>query len=128
MENIYLGYDPGGGGAHGVARISGSELSSAVVDTTEAALQWFRVACENAKPRALGVDTLTLWSTGPSGWRPADRALRAAYPEVAGSVVAPNSLFGAMPLNGAIAAALLLVIYPNLLAMCGPCSGYDVRY
>jgi hypothetical protein len=50
----------------------------------------------------MGVDTLTLWSTGPAGWRPADRALRAVYPPDVGiSVQSPNSLRGAMPINGA---------------------------
>jgi hypothetical protein len=49
---------------------------------------------------ALGVDTLTCWSTGPGGWRSADRWLRQQYPAVRNSVVTPNGLFGSMGLNG----------------------------
>ena len=49
---------------------------------------------------ALGVDTLTCWGTGASGWRPADRWLRKQYKTVQSSVMTPNGLFGSMGLNG----------------------------
>lgn len=107
MSSLYLGYDPGGGGAHGVAAIDARQAACATVPTAEDALDWFRERCRDQEPKALGVDTLTLWSTGPAGWRPADRALRTAYPGVATSVTAPNSLYGAMLING-IAVALAL--------------------
>jgi Protein of unknown function (DUF429) len=107
MSGLYLGYDPGGGGAHGVAAIDARPAACATVRTAEDALDWFRERCRDQEPKALGVDTLTLWSTGPAGWRPADRALRTAYPDVATSVTAPNALYGAMLING-IAVALAL--------------------
>lgn len=107
MAVLYLGYDPGGGGAHGVAAIDDRQVSCDTVPTAEHAIRWFRQRCQGCEPKAFGIDTLTLWSTGPAGWRPADRALRAAYPGVAASVTAPNSLYGAMPINGmAVALAL----------------------
>jgi len=99
---LYLGYDPGGGGAHGVAAIDGNNVSCDTLLTAQSAIDWFRERCRKYENIALGVDTLTLWSSGPAGWRPADRALRAAYPRVANSVTAPNSLYGAMPINGAV--------------------------
>ncbi len=77
------------------------------MQTAEHAIAWFRERCRDREPSTFGVDTLTQWSTGPAGWRPADRALRAAYPAVATSVTAPNSLYGAMPING-VAVALAL--------------------
>jgi hypothetical protein len=107
MSGLYLGYDPGGGGAHGVAAIDGREAMCDTMPTAECAINWFRQCCRDCEPSAFGVDTLTLWSTGPAGWRPADRALRAAYPAMAASVTAPNSLYGAMPING-VAVALAL--------------------
>ena len=104
---LYLGYDPGGGGAHGVAAIDGNQATCGAVATAEDAINWFIEHCASCEPSAFGIDTLTLWSTGPAGWRPADRALRAAYPAAAASVTAPNSLYGAMPING-VAVALAL--------------------
>lgn len=101
MTSIYLGYDPGGGGAHGVAAIDGDNVTCDTLRTAQSALDWFRERCCEQNV-VLGVDTLTLWSSGPSGWRPADRALRATYADVANSVTASNSLYGAMPINGAV--------------------------
>lgn len=58
----------------------------------------------------LGIDTLTCWSTGPGGWRPADRWLRNQYRAAAHSVVAPNGLRGSMAVSGM---ALLMAIRPG---------------
>jgi hypothetical protein len=66
------------------------------VGTVSDAMEWFGPNL----PLAFGVDVLTAWSTGPNGDRPADRALRLAYPEAAGSVLSPNGLRGAMCVNG----------------------------
>ena len=107
MTSIYLGYDPGGGGAHGVAAIHGDNVDCDTVLTAQHAINWFRERCRKLDTAILGVDTLTLWSSGPAGWRPADRALRATYPDVANSVTASNSLYGAMPINGAVVMRVL---------------------
>lgn len=48
----------------------------------------------------VGVDTLSCWSTGQSGWRAADLWLRDKYREVQNSIVTPNFLSGSMSLNG----------------------------
>jgi Protein of unknown function (DUF429) len=102
LSHLYLGYDPGGGGAHGVAAIDGKNVFCDTLVTAQSAIDWFRERCRKRDGIALGVDTLTLWSSGPAGWRPADRALRAAYADVANSVTAPNSLYGSMPISGAV--------------------------
>jgi len=114
VSNLYLGYDPGGGGAHGVAIIDDNHAACETVATANEALRWFRARCDKQPPSALGVDTLTLWSTGPAGWRPADRALRAAYPKVVNSIASPNSLYGAMPVSGAAVTLALRGIFPDL--------------
>lgn len=114
MSGLYLGYDPGGGGAHGVAMIADRQAICDTVPTAQDAITWFDERCRDQAPSAVGIDTLTLWSTGPAGWRPADRALRAAYPGVAASVVPPNSLYGAMPINGVAVGLELRRIFPTL--------------
>lgn len=101
MTGAVLGYDPGGNGRHGLARLDVVDgrprrLEVSTHRTVEAVLQ----TTEAVRPLALGVDTLTCWGTGPSGWRPADRWLRLAYPAAARSVASPNSLYGSKSVGG----------------------------
>jgi|KBSMisStandDraft_5_1062788.scaffolds.fasta_scaffold283733_2 hypothetical protein len=115
---MFFGYDPGGNGKHGVAALfiehgNPIALQSALVETAEAAVQWF--AGRSGAPIAIGVDTLTCWSTGSSGWRPADRWLKGRYPKVQASIASPNSLYGAMSINGMAALLALREIFPKLL-------------
>jgi hypothetical protein len=121
-DSIILGYDPGGDHKHGVAALSvvhGAivKVEVATARAVESALGWFRSRIDASKPPriGLGVDTLTVWSTGPSGWRPADRLLRAAYPAAANSVVASNSLYGAMAVNGMLLMARLREQHPTMV-------------
>ena len=114
MATIYLGYDPGGGGVHGVAAIDDCHAECGTTQTAQHAIEWFLTRCQGREAKAFGVDTLTLWSTGPAGWRPADRALRRNYPQVANSVMSPNALFGAMPINGIAVALALRQSLPNM--------------
>ena len=106
---LFLGYDPGGKGAHGVAQVeidvdSGRVLraSSTRTATADAALAYLVSATATTTERAggLGVDTLTEWCLGPSGWRQADLWLRATYPKAANSVISANSIYGSMCVNG----------------------------
>ncbi len=62
----------------------------------------------------LGVDSLTCWSTGPSGWRPADLWLREQYPEIRNSIISPNGLFGSMGLNGMATLVCVRKVHPDL--------------
>jgi predicted nuclease with RNAse H fold len=101
-EELVLGYDPGGNGAHGVALLSLPDVSSERVrtqtfETTENVIEYVKSFSALA---ALGVDTLTCWGTGTGGWRPADRWLRDRYKDVRNSVMTPNRLAGSMGLNG----------------------------
>lgn len=121
MKSVFLGYDPGGNNAHGVAAIQiddegHPDVRVASVATVEVALAWFSTVLAGAGTRAaIGIDTLTVWSTGTAGWRPADRCLRAAYPAVANSVASSNSLFGAMAVNGMSVALELRARAPHLV-------------
>ena len=97
-SEIIIGYDPGGNDAHGLAELHVHDgrairISTRTLGTAEDVVSALDSLSSLA---ALGVDTLSCWSTGPSGWRPADRWLRERYPDVQNSVVSPNSLFGSM--------------------------------
>ena len=102
MTGTLVGYDPGGNGSHGLALLhlsdgAASRLDVATCADVETVLQHL----ETAGPLlGIGVDTLTCWSTGPSGWRPADRWMRRRYPDVQRSVASPNTLYGSMSLSG----------------------------
>ena len=98
-----LGYDPGGNGGHGVAALTvddsyrPSRIVTATCKTVAEVTDWFS---KFDKPLGIGIDTLTKWATGESGWRPADLWLRVRYPTVARSVASPNSLYGSMTIGG----------------------------
>ena len=100
LTGCFLGYDPGGDGKHGVAAITiglSGRVEDAVCRTRENAhevLTWFldRIAEKEIEcveqgtrvlgpVRGLGIDTLTYWSSGKSGLRRADIALRTEYDE-----------------------------------------------
>jgi predicted nuclease with RNAse H fold len=115
---IFLGYDPGGRGKNGVAAIrvptnTPEVISTATVLDASEALAWLTAFKDSAQ--AIGIDTLLAWS--PSGSRACDNALRRKYG--GNSVIAQNSLYSAMTLNGAIVAKRIgLPVYeshPKLL-------------
>ena len=102
FSGIILGYDPGGNGNHGVAACRFEtgiplEIEISTCESVEDVLS-FAEAVENLK--AIGIDTLTCWGAGQSGWRPADLILRQHYKSIIHSVTSPNSLAGSMGLNG----------------------------
>lgn len=99
---LIVGYDPGGDGRHGLALLSlrdgkPTSIETHTCQTSEHVLTFVEGLGAVA---AFGVDTLTCWSTGRGGWRPADRWLRQRYRNVRNSVMTPNGLAGSMGLNG----------------------------
>ena len=68
---------------------------------------WLSNACADGTIVGAGVDTLTEWSSGNSGFRSADRWLRKTYPEVRNSVMSPNSILSSMTVSGAAFLTLL---------------------
>ncbi len=139
MKTI-LGYDPGGNGAHGVAALSVDDLytpTEMVVETkrtVDAAIGWFSQFVDVA---GIGIDTLTQWATGQSGWRPADLWLRNHYPSVVLSVAAPNSLRGSMVIGGIVVKswfhsrnpkALISETHPKVLYFALSKQEYDWKH
>jgi Protein of unknown function (DUF429) len=119
LSGLIIGYDPGGNGAHGVAELwieegKATSLSTQTMATTEDVIVFLE---KRPSIAALGVDTLTCWSTGRSAWRPADRWLRQQqrYKPVRASIVSPNSLSGSMGLNGMATLIAVRVRRPEIL-------------
>lgn len=110
-----IGYDPGGDAAHGLAILSVEAGRSVSIETTTLATVEDVVSRISAIPTivALGIDTLSCWSTGRCSWRPADRWLRAKYPMAIKSVVSPNGLYGSMGLNGMAALIAAKEFHPD---------------
>ncbi|MGH6890819.1 MAG: hypothetical protein ACREEP_01035 [Dongiaceae bacterium] len=104
LDSTFLGFDPGGADAFGVAWIKRDESDFETVDTVRHALEWVREKCYREVPIAAGIDTLLHWSVGRSGDRDADRYLRGQLRLV---VLSPNSLRGAMTVGGAALAIRL---------------------
>ena len=113
---MVIGYDPGGKGKHGVAQatVRDGEILNVTTTTFNAVEDVVALILKNGTPLGLGVDTLTCWATGPSGWRPADRWLRQHYDYVKNSVAAPNSLYGAMSINGMAMLVAVRQAFPNV--------------
>lgn len=101
INGTIVGYDPGGNEAHGFALLTIKDgepegISVTTLSNAEAVIKEIR----SKAILGLGVDTLSCWCTGNSGWRPADIWLRTRYPEVINSIMSPNALSGSMGING----------------------------
>lgn len=117
LSGLVIGYDPGGNGKHGVAELQVEDGRTTIVRVDTFGTAEAVITLLESKPSiaALGVDTLTCWSTGEGGWRPADRWLRNRYRAVRNSVVTPNNLFGAMGLNGMAVLVAVRLKHPDVL-------------
>ena len=99
LNGTIIGYDPGGNGKHGLAimSIKNNEIFGIEVTAHKNLQEVIETAFDCQDLRAIGVDTLTCWSTGDSGWREADSKLRKDF---GNRVINPNYLSGAMCING----------------------------
>lgn len=138
-SGIIWGYDPGGNNCHGLAKMvleNGliKEVATTSLETVEEVVQ--DILKYKELVIAIGIDTLTCWSTGRGGWRPADRCLRRKYPQVRNSVVSPNTLRGSMSLNGMavlsvikneMSNVLVTETHPKVLHYCLFKKKYDYK-
>ena len=132
---LFLGYDPGGKGKHGVAAANikadgafRSVKTSSLSDAGEVR-DWLR---EHPSAKALGVDTLLAWSF--KGGRACDDALRHHYKSKVNpsTVMAQNSLGSSMTINGVLVAQAgrdlglaLVESHPKLLMKAALKSNLD---
>ena len=118
MTGGVVGYDPGGNRKHGFARaeIRDGKIVAVTTETLHSAEDVVQSILGSEEPLGLGIDTLTCWSTGHSGWRPADRWLRQHphYRAVRRSIIAPGGLAGAMSINGMAVVAAVRRAFPDI--------------
>ena len=116
MTGTVVGYDPGGNGNHGFARakVRDGDIVCVTTKILQTAEDVVRSILGGEKPLGLGIDTLTCWGTGHSGWRPADWRLRDRYCPVKDSIVAPNSLYGAVSVNGMAVLLAVRRAFPDI--------------
>ena len=96
------------------ATVRDGDIVCVTTKTLQTAEDVVRSILGGERPMGLGVDTLTCWGTGHSGWRPADCWLRDRYCTVKDSIVAPNSLYGAMSLNGMAVLLTVRQAFPDI--------------
>jgi hypothetical protein len=113
-KSTYLGFDPGGDGRFGVALLAENCVKAFTVSTVDDAVKWAVAECASRQPIAAGIDTLLHWATTKSGMRPCDLQLRRKYPPARNSIMAPNSLYGAMAIGGMALALRLREKWPEL--------------
>ena len=110
---IVLGFDPGGLSGAAIWRVGSKPISSSHL-SVDSALDWFRSDLIAEIPTAAGIHTLLCWQTGKGGLRQPDQWLRDRYKEVSNSVVPPNSLYGAMAVQGMAMAMRLRQCWPDV--------------
>ena len=107
---VWIGFDPGGIGAFGVAIMR--EDHSAECHTVSCADEAFELL--DVCPMAIGVDAPLWWSSGRTGIRRCDRWIRKKYDIPSGTVQAANSLRGAALVQGAMIVAKIRAEYSNV--------------
>lgn len=102
ITGTIIGYDPGGNTNHGLTRLvfKNGSITEGITQSLDNVGQVIKIAQEESSLIGVGVDTLTCWSTGASGWRPADLWLKQKYREIQNSIISPNGLYGSMVING----------------------------
>jgi hypothetical protein len=112
---IYLGFDPGGDRKFGVALLDGNCVTALTVNNVDDAMNWAVHVCGSRQPVAAGIDTLLHWATARSGLRPCVLQLRTRYRRVQNSIMAPNTVYGAMAIGGVALALRLRKVWPELV-------------
>jgi len=112
---IWVGADPGGKNAFGVAVLmDDGKVSTSTVDCADEAVAFVRSRCLDRPPAGAGVDAPLWWSSGLSGDRHADQWLRKRYGLAGGEVQAANSLRGAALTQGAMFVFRMRELFPGV--------------
>ncbi len=112
---IWIGADPGGASAFGLAMLEdGCIVGTWVVDSAAEAIQVVRGRLEGS-PDGVGVDSPLWWSAAAGGGRKADEWLRSTYKIPSGTVQSSNSLRGAALVQGALFVHRLREFWPQVL-------------
>ena len=137
MGKVWVGADPGGIGAFGVALVDGSgRTSCTTVSSVDEAVKTIAAA---GTPLGVGIDAPMWWSATAGGGRKADARLRKAYRIHPGTVQSVNSLQGAALVGGALLGSRVREAMPGvpitkshpkalLLALGLDDSGFAARF
>jgi predicted nuclease with RNAse H fold len=113
-EKIWIGADPGGEENFGIAIIRPEgPVVAFCVNCATAAFDSLQNELNGRVPTAAGIDAPLWWSSGPHGWRNADLRIRVRYPALV-NVLAINSLWGSVLIQGVLFAHLLRRAYPAI--------------
>ena len=111
-SRLWVGADPGGKGAFGLAFV---DASGAVrCETVSSVDEAVNTVTAMGKPLGLGIDAPMWWSAAEGGRRRADARLRKRYGISSGTVQSGNSLRGAALIGGALLASRLREAFPSL--------------
>ena len=109
---VWIGADPGGKEAFGVALVDGSgKTRCKTVSSVQEAVEWIK---EAGTPLGVGIDAPMWWSAAEGGGRRADERLRRAYKIHPGTVQSVNSLKGAAIVGGALLASRTREAFPRV--------------
>lgn len=109
---FWIGLDPGGQQAFGVAQLSEcGNFDTAVVDSLDQAISRVKEWAKTSPPSGIGIDAPLWWSSAEGGSRAVDDYLRQRYGLSSGTVQSPNSLRGAVAILGPLAAKILRAEY-----------------
>jgi len=109
-ESVWVGADPGGNKAFGLAFLSRSgEVTTDCVSSAFEAIDLI-----TSPPLGVGVDAPLWWSSGKSSDRKADKWLRRTHGIASGTVQTANSLKGAALVQGAMFVSRLREKFPGV--------------
>jgi predicted nuclease with RNAse H fold len=109
-DAVWIGADPGGENAFGLAMLSASgEVSAVCVSCADEA-----IALIASCPLGVGVDAPLWWSSGRSSEREVDRWIRSTYKIHPGTVQTANSLRGAALVQGVMFVSRLREKFPGV--------------
>ena len=111
-SQCWVGSDPGGKNAFGLAFVDGSgHVSCAMVSSVDEAVRKITAVGE---PLALGIDAPMWWSACEGAGRMADERLRKRYRIPSGTIQSGNSLRGAALIGGALLASRIRGEFPRI--------------
>ena len=111
MGEVWIGADPGGIKAFGVAVVDSGHVRCKTVSSVDEAVRWIE---GSGTPLGVGIDAPMWWSAAAGGGRRADARLRKAYGIPSGTVQSVNSLRGAALAGGALLASRMRAVFAGL--------------
>jgi len=115
MRRFWIGADPGGKGAFGLAFLDDAGvLSCETVSSVDQAVQKIKKIISSGELLGMGIDAPMWWSAREGGDRLVDKSLRTQYNIRSGTVQTHNSLRGAALVGGALLASRVRQVFSRV--------------